>query len=73
MSRRKYDAKRPDIAFAIHMGWSYCGHTGSGHLQFTHPECNFRLTMPNSPSEFRSTRNSISWIRRNTPRKDITS
>lgn len=70
MARKSFDPKRADIAFAIHMGWSYCGKSGSGHLQFAHPKAQFKLIMASSPSEFRSTRNSISWIRRNTPREE---
>lgn len=70
MSRKSYDAKRPDIAFAIHMGWEFCGRTGSGHLQFSHPQVKVKLVMANTPSEFRSCKNSISWIRRNTPPKE---
>jgi predicted RNA binding protein YcfA (HicA-like mRNA interferase family) len=70
MPRKSYDPKRPEIAFAINLGWHYCGTAGSGHLQFKHPKANFKLTIASSPSEFRSSRNSISWIRRNTPRED---
>lgn len=64
---RRIDVKRKDIAFAMSLGWTYCGNAGSGHLQFTHPWAKFKLTIASTPSEFRSTRNTISWVRRNTP------
>lgn len=70
MARKAYDPKRPEIAVALNLGWRYCGTAGSGHLQFTHPKANFKLTVASSPSEWRSSRNSISWIRRNTPREE---
>lgn len=70
MSRKGYDPKRPNIAFALKMGWEYCGRSGSGHLTFTHPEVTMKLVIASSPSDFRGTRNSIAWIRRNTPRKE---
>lgn len=71
MKNRKFDRKREDIAFALAMGWEYARHTGSGHLQFVHPSVTFKLTIACSPSEFRSTRNTIAWIRRHTPTPEV--
>ena len=70
MARRAYDKKRPDVKFAIEMGWKYCGIAGSGHLQFTHPQVAVRLIMPNSASDHRAAKNNIAWVRRNTPREE---
>ncbi|ASU00792.1 hicA toxin superfamily protein [Nocardia phage NTR1] len=70
MARRAYDRKRPDVAFAIEMGWEFCGFAGSGHLQFRHPKVAVRLIMPATPSEGRGTKNSIAWVKRNTPREE---
>ena len=67
MSKRPFDAKREDIAFAIQRGWQYLGKAGSGHLRFTHPLSDITLTIAATPSEWRSTANTISWIRRYTP------
>lgn len=70
MAKRPYDKKRPDVAFAIEMGWTFCGFAGSGHLQFRHPKVAVRLIMPATPSEGRGAKNNIAWVRRNTPRED---
>jgi predicted RNA binding protein YcfA (HicA-like mRNA interferase family) len=70
MARRPYDKKRPDVALAISLGWTFCGLSGGGHLQFSHPKVIAKMTIPNSPSDHRSVKNGMSWIRRNTPRED---
>lgn len=70
MARYAYDRRRKDIAFAISLGWEYCGITGGGHLQFQHPKMDVRLIMPATPSEGRGTKNAIAWLKRNTPREE---
>jgi predicted RNA binding protein YcfA (HicA-like mRNA interferase family) len=70
MAKRPYDRKRADVKFAIEMGWEFCGFAGSGHLQFRHPKVAVRLIMPATPSEGRGARNSIAWVKRNTPREE---
>jgi predicted RNA binding protein YcfA (HicA-like mRNA interferase family) len=67
MAKRAFDKKRPDVRFAIEMGWEPCGFSGSGHLQFRHPQVARRLIMPNTGSDHRGEKNTIAWVRRNTP------
>lgn len=70
MARRKFDPKREDIAFALSLGWTFEGHTGGGHIKFSHPRARVHLIVPQSPSDYRGVKNAISWTRRNTPRED---
>lgn len=51
MAKRPYDKKRKDVVYAIEMGWTYCGISGGGHLQFRHPGTSTRLILPSSRSD----------------------
>ena len=61
---------RDDIKLAEELGWTFHRLTGSGHLQFTHPLTGVKMTIPATPSCSRSVKNSIAWIRKNTPREE---
>lgn len=70
MAKRKLDKKRPDVAIAIELGWKFCGLSGGSHLQFEHPLYPRKMTLPATPSDNRSIRNGVAWIKRSTPRED---
>lgn len=70
MARRQYDKKRPDVKFAISLGWEPCGISGSGHPQFRHPGTSVRLVITGTASDHRSMKNNISWTKRLTPREE---
>lgn len=70
MARRAYDKKRPEVRFAIEMGWEFCGFAGSGHLQFRHPQVAVRLIVSSSASDHRAAKNNMAWVRRNTPPRE---
>jgi len=67
MSRRVYNAKRPDVASALVHGWSFSRVNGSGHLIFDHPGTSKHLTLPSTTKGPRAIANGIAQVRRLTP------
>lgn len=64
---KKFDRRREDIKLALELGWYHVGHTGSGHLQFAHNATGIKWSCPCTPSEWRTIKNNIAWLRRVTP------
>lgn len=72
MGRRTLDRKRPDVAEALKLGWSYVGLSGGNHYQFTHPGYPRKLTLAESTRNSYTIRNGIALVRRLTPREVLT-
>lgn len=70
MPSKSFPRNRPDIAYALKLGWRYVRTSGSGHLIFRHPDVAQTCCMSTSLGGGRGERNAIAWLKRNTPREE---